>query len=562
LLRSLDPTERLARLDLALRAAAPDLVAQGAVVLAALLGDSGDVRLYVRGAAVPNDDRWHLDLLASTWTLPAAVGLEALAAAARECAAPCPAIVHLGSVPQGELFVDLEAVGVLSVDSPHAEPILRAVAASLAASPFIEAGRVFTVGLCEVELGDAASESLDTLDAALDAAALALGSTTAVAASEGTFALRTHGTGGEAWEPAVVVASGVAGERSSIGALAAVIGGRGLGVALDAPGGGAAWVLRFDGSAHVLSPLGLRLQPQGLGDADVKAVAELVAAAGSPLVVDDVSRPQLPPQSVVDHRAPFVEQPWSLVVRVLGPIEVVDRTGRAVEFERSKSMELVAWLVQHRRRPTRAAARTALWDLDVRDATFANVVSDARRAMARVVTPASGAEWIARTLTDELPLHSEVVSDAELLAARVHHAQGLGDAAAIAVLRPGLEWVVALPFSGTSYLWTDAEGLASSLVLLVTGAACRLAEHYLAIGDVDGVFWATGQGLQVLSGHEELIALRMRAHARHGDRAGVRHEWESYERALAADPWAAAEPAPKLVALRRELLGSAVGARA
>ena len=79
-------------------------------------------------------------------------------------------------------------------------------------------------------------------------------------------------------------------------------------------------------------------------------------------------------------------------------------------------------------------------------------------------------------------------SDAELLAARVQHAQGLGDAAAIAVLRPGLEWVVALPFSGTSYLWTDAEGLASSLVLLVTGAACRLAEHYLAIGDVDGVY--------------------------------------------------------------------------
>jgi hypothetical protein len=68
------------------------------------------------------------------------------------------------------------------------------------------------------------------------------------------------------------------------------------------------------------------------------------------------------------------------------------------------------------------------------------------------------------------------------------------------------------------------------------------------------VFWSTGQGLKVLSGHEELIALRMRAHARRGDLAGVRSEWESYERAIAADPWAAAEPAPKLIALRRELL--------
>ena len=68
------------------------------------------------------------------------------------------------------------------------------------------------------------------------------------------------------------------------------------------------------------------------------------------------------------------------------------------------------------------------------------------------------------------------------------------------------------------------------------------------------MFWATGQGLKVLSGHEELIALRMRAHGRCGNLAGVRNEWESYERAIAADPWAAAEPAPKLVALRRELL--------
>jgi hypothetical protein len=68
------------------------------------------------------------------------------------------------------------------------------------------------------------------------------------------------------------------------------------------------------------------------------------------------------------------------------------------------------------------------------------------------------------------------------------------------------------------------------------------------------VFWATGKGLRVLPGHEELIALRMRAHARAGDLAGVRQEWESYERVLVADAWSDGEPAPKLLALRRELL--------
>jgi hypothetical protein len=117
-----------------------------------------------------------------------------------------------------------------------------------------------------------------------------------------------------------------------------------------------------------------------------------------------------------------------------------------------------------------------------------------------------------------------------------------------------VERIHGMPFAGTSYLWPDAEGITSSLVMLATGAATDLAVLYLDIGDIEGVFWSTGQGLKVLAGHEELIALRMRAHAHRGDLAGVRSEWDSYERAINADVWAAAEPSPKLVDLRRQLL--------
>ena len=223
--------------------------------------------------------------------------------------------------------------------------------------------------------------------------------------------------------------------------------------------------------------------------------------------------------------------------------------------DRSKALELVVWLALHRRRPTRGAARAALWDLDVRDATFANVVSDARRALARAALPAPGDEWIPRTLTESLSLHERVVSDADLLEARMRHASMLPHREAIEVLTPGLELVAGMPFAGSNFLWCDAEGHSSALVLAATGAATRLAQHHLALGDVEGVFWATGQGLLVLSGHEELVALRMRAHASAGDLAGVRSEWERYERALSADPWAAAQPSPKLSTLRKELLG-------
>jgi hypothetical protein len=195
-----------------------------------------------------------------------------------------------------------------------------------------------------------------------------------------------------------------------------------------------------------------------------------------------------------------------------------------------------------------------LWDAAITAATFSNVVSDARRSMARVVPPPADSEWLARTLTDEMSLHALVVTDADLLALRVEAARRLPSFEAIEVLRPGLELVAGLPFESSNFMWPDAEGHTSALVLLATDAATELAAHYLALGDIDGVFWSTGQGLKVLSGHEELIAMRMRAHAARGDRSGVRHEWESYERALAADPWSAADPSPKLAALRAELL--------
>jgi two-component SAPR family response regulator len=299
----------------------------------------------------------------------------------------------------------------------------------------------------------------------------------------------------------------------------------------------------------VLDPLGLPLTPVGLARADVAALNDVLDAAEAPLVDDhpgdDVS---------VTVTTPLVDDSWALMVRLLGAVDVVDRCAQGATFERSKALELVAWLAMHRERATRAGARSALWELDVRDATFANVVSEARRALARLSQPPAGAEWLGRTMTEVLPLHVGVVADADVVRARLAAARVQPPEHAIATLRPAVELIRGIPFAGTGYLWPDAEGIQSNLVLLATSAATELAAHHLSMGDIDGVFWATGQGLRVLPGHEELIALRMRAHARAGDLAGVRFEWESYERTVLADPWGDGEPAPKLVLLRRELL--------
>jgi hypothetical protein len=482
------------------------------------------------------------------------VPLADLADDARRASQPCPAIVHLGESAGGQLFVDLEAVGSLSVDAPPAvaASIVRCATASLAVSPFAEASRVFTVGLgTETRLGSPNVERLPSLGEAVATLRATVGSTAAATnADVTTFALRAA-SGGEAWEPSLLLAVG-ADDPEQLAAVVSLAGngGRGIGVMLDRPVPGVGAVLRADEHDFVLEPLGRRVNPVGLSAAEVCAVDELLELAERPLPLDAERMVWAPPSITADFR----DQPHEFVVGVMGQVSVRSVVGDPVAFDRSKALELVVWLSQHRLRPTRVSARTALWDLAVRDATFSNVVSDARRAMARLVAPPPGQEWIGRTMNEDLPLHDLVVSDAELLAARVEAARGLVGAAAIAVLRPGVALIQGMPFAGTSYLWPDAEGVTSSLVLLAITAAGDLANLYLSVDDIDGVFWATGQGLKVLAGHEELIALRMRGHACRGDLAGVRSEWESYERAVNADSWSAAEPSPKLVELRRQLL--------
>ena len=562
-LRALDGGERIARLDVALRAAASELVgaAPGIAILGAIVGHDGVIDVLLTGSVGAAPSPWSV-VTDHRWRLDHNVELAVLADAARRANQPCPAMAHLGSVaaPDGcdpaELFIDLEAIGLLVIDGeqPHASDVLRAIAAGVAVSPMSEITHVIACGLPDVDLGHPAAQVAESLDVALDLAASAIGTTAAMTAgSINTFTLRARHQGGEAWEPAIVFAVGNDHDGLTDRDLLALTspGGRGLAVVVDRPVDGAQWRIEQRSQSWMLHPLGIEVTPVGLTTADLGHVKVLLDEAERPLLTAlpvgvDIVRSSAPKD--------WSEPEWALMVHLLGPVEVTDREHRAVEFERSKALELVVWLSQHRDRSTRTAARTALWESNVRDATFANVVSDARRALARCVATTGGEEWIGRTLTEHLPLHSGVITDAEILNDRLTSASGQNATAAIELLRPGLALVRDMPFSGTSYLWPDAEGTTSQLTLLVTSAATELGGHYLSLGDTAGVFWATGQGLKVLAGHEELIALRMRAHARQGDLAGVRHEWETYERALSADTWSDGEPAPKLVALRRELL--------
>lgn len=239
---------------------------------------------------------------------------------------------------------------------------------------------------------------------------------------------------------------------------------------------------------------------------------------------------------------------WQVMVRVLGPVEAETRSGAPVEFRKSRSLELLAWLVCHRERPTRSAARTAIWDTDVQDATFHNVVSETRRALSSAGLPEDS---IGRPSPSRFVVHGGIVSDAELLERAYLAARH--DAADTPALERALGLVRDLPFAGTGFRWPDTEGITSNMVMLVVDAAVLLAERALGQGDVAGVFRATGRGLRVLAGHEELVSLRMRAHAAASDFAAVEEEWRRYERTTRLDD--DVMDVSKVRRLREDLLG-------
>ncbi len=301
-----------------------------------------------------------------------------------------------------------------------------------------------------------------------------------------------------------------------------------------------------------LWPKNISINPFGLSGSQVAALGELItdvvrcaneATGGRATQANAV----VALENVHDYK---------VLVRTLGPVDVQLADGTIVKFEKSKTKELLAWLTNHRSRPTRSAARTALWEFTVADATFTNVVSDIRRTLNHTDLLSPLEEWIPRTFSDQLPFHKSIISDGELLQACVVRAHELPSEVAVAELHRALELVRDLPFAGTGYLWPDAEGITSQLVMTVITAATMAAEIDLKRGCIDGVFWATAQGLKVLGAHEELFALRMKAHALRGDSAGVRFEFDSYLRAINSDSFSIAEPSQKLVSLLNILTNS------
>ena len=311
--------------------------------------------------------------------------------------------------------------------------------------------------------------------------------------------------------------------------------------------------LRFIDGSWILCASGVGVIPVGCTADEIDLIKSLIGEG------DEIET--WPIERWIDTtQHPAIEKaipPYTFLASVLGRPEVRHLCGKRVEFEKSKSEELVMWLAMHPSQQRRSSARTDMWHAPIKDATFSNITSDVRRSLTVAELPIEGQQWLGVTLTDELPLHVGIVSDVEILRACANHARRWPEDGGPEVLRHGLGLVRGVPFESSPYIWCDSTGLASEAAVLVVRAAQMLAEMCAEAGDIDGVYWATGKGLLAVPGHEDLVAQRMRLHAERQDQSALRADWQGYCRALANDEWGDASPSRMMVELWRELSGDA-----
>ena len=205
LLRRIEPGERGPRLDVACRSAAFHLIGTGVQIVVVQVSPEGEVALTLSGDQVPTAP-W-TGQGDNVWRLSAGIPVELLGESARRVGMPCVAFAQLGVDGDGwEVLADLEACGTLAIDAQpsQADAVVRGLAAGLATSLYAEVAHLVTVSLSpDVLLDHRNAHQAESIDAAFDHAASLVGSTSMDERS--SFELRSLRTGGEMWEPAVIL---------------------------------------------------------------------------------------------------------------------------------------------------------------------------------------------------------------------------------------------------------------------------------------------------------------------------------------------------------------------
>jgi hypothetical protein len=526
------------------------------------------------------------------WRVPADVDLDELRLRGAEHPAIAPALVSLGTTPEGPILADLEGFGALSVegDAERVGAFLAGAALELASASWAQGVELRVYGLegferlDEVAVGDGQDlvrEARGTAELAVDGwgpEQTALGARVASVAA------------GEPWYPMVVI-TGPDADAAVVAQLAEVAA-AGTGVALVAfgPLAGAEWQLVVDsaGSA-VLKPLGLDVRVAGVA-APARAAVAAEPPRPFPRFVDPPPPPVLAEAVDVGGQVVTVDQGGldayaiAMAVNALGTVSELDDVAAPIPFASPKARSVLrrrkdceVWVSVLRRAPDvtgwahEPKGRRKLVEVLVYLAVYApkRLIPAGELRMhcwpPRVVKGPDGrdrlqdvsAETFHQAMSRLRKQLGEGVSGWHLPNA-VEGAYGIGagvgcdwtlfesltqagaDAAArhdtpkaIALYREALQLVEGEPFADVapgSHTWVDSEHLVTDIRLAVAAAASNLADLAMA-SEPKTAIWATEQGRLVLPTQLTLFDTWMEAAAAMGDIAGI-------DQALQAKCWA------------------------
>lgn len=208
----------------------------------------------------------------------------------------------------------------------------------------------------------------------------------------------------------------------------------------------------------------------------------------------------------VEESQPNAIEEWDLVARLYGDPYIEGRNGIRATFGKKRSVEVLAWLSMNLERPRRSAVRTAVWDVDISDASFSTVMSDIRRGVCSVTSGLDRKQVFPPTFTDSIELGVSLVTDFDLLQRALLEFRR--NKCSAHQLASELDRIRDVPFAGANYMWADLDGTTTRMVLLALEASNELAEWAKAQNEVQLCSIAVKAGLRVMPGDEELLAIQ------------------------------------------------------
>jgi DNA-binding SARP family transcriptional activator len=555
-------------LDLALRALASQVRSKPGEpapqpVAAHLTADELVVMLAEPNPSPPSP--WIITAPGWRWQLALSTPTTDLERIAAGVCAPMPALITIGTSPDGAVMLDLEACGLVTITGTRkrARGLARSATLELAVSQLADELDIITVGDTPLVAPSSTLPRVRHVTATDEAIALVARSVQAIgkalddAALATTFEARSSNHGADPWAPTILILDGATDEteRRQLEELVGA-GGRGLGILAIGDWPDAPWQLHI-ADDHLDAP---RLGLHGLESVEAQHVERIVADATVQLFEqtdDDTDELLIQYDAVDPERAS--ENPAHVVadapitVYVYGTVHVDGATRPLTDLE----TELVTYLATRERPVDADVIQTALWpDRTVSAKRWWNLISQTRKALG--VDDDGNYHLPAFTRWESLRLVSGVTTDLACVEDALKSYRNAATGEAVESLTHAIDGVSGRPFDvKRGYRWVHATGLASYAEAVVTDAVHALAAACIERSDVDEALRVTAIGLLASPGNEILYRDLIAAHDQVGDIRAVRNAMRDLLESLeSADPYSDLQP--ETLALCERALGGTI----